>query len=64
MDKNNHTKEEIQMKLKEDAEDESCALKKKMLSSSSNMHDDNMTLPKEASAKDNDSVLKVMRETL
>ena len=50
--------------LKEDAEDESCALKKKMLSSSSNMHDDNMTLPKEASAKDNDSVLKVMRETL
>ena len=75
MDKNNHTKEEIQMKernarfekgsqLKEDAEDESCALKKKMLSSSSNMHDDNRTLPKEASAKDNDSVLKVMRETL
>ena len=59
MDKNNHTKEEIQMKLKEDAEDESCALKKKMLSSSSNMHDDNRTLP-----KDNDSVLKVMRETL
>ena len=35
-----------------------------MLSSSSNMHDDNRTLPKEASAKDNDSVLKVMRETL
>ena len=26
--------------------------------------DDNRTLPKEASAKDNDSVLKVMRETL
>ena len=76
MDKNNHTKEEIQMKerdarfvkrcqLKEDAEDEnSGAHKKKMLSSSSNMHDDNRSLPKEASAKDNDSVLKVMRETL
>ena len=71
MDKNNHTKEEIQMKecdarfvkrsqLKEDAEDEnSGALKKKMSSSTSNMHDDSRTL-----SKDNDSELKVMRETL